>query len=134
MEFVLTKLKYICYMLCVLFIAALFSGCDPYAGSYPFLVESEWICNDPYMILTYYENSNGMLSATEYLTWNGVQLEVDLKFQANSYCISPEDSTDYDERLLRGTWEYRNGDLVLIIEEDFLFENQYAELVFSPVV
>lgn len=133
MVFESTKIKRFLYLPMIIGVLLLLVGCDPYADSYPSLSESEWECFDPYFILIYTEESNGTFSAVEYLEWDGKRIEVDLRFHANSYSVDPEKSTDHDDRLFTGTWEYRNGDLVLIIEEDFIFNNTYNELVFSRV-
>ena len=116
-------------LLFVLF-SVFLSGCDPYAETYPFLDASAWVCRDPYITLIYTEDSKGRISAEEHLTWHDMQLDIDLHFQANTYCVSPESSTDHDKRLFTGTWEYRNGDLILKIEEDFVFDYVYSELIF----
>lgn len=130
MGFELTKLKYI---LITFAIAGMFVGCDPYAGKYPFLSESEWICDDPYIAVTYSKSSSGEISSKEYIELNGKLIEIDINYRAGSFCISPEYSVDYEDRLFTGAWEYRNGDLVLTIKEDFVFNNKYSEFVFSRV-
>lgn len=127
----LTKVKYAFYVLFFMAILAFLSGCDPYAESYPFLTESKWICEDPNFILTYTKGDNGVISSEEHLEWDEQTWEVDLDFHASSYCVNPENSTAYEERLFSGTWEYRNGNLVLIIEEDLFFDNKYSELIFK---
>lgn len=131
MEYKSVKIKRILFVPIIISFLILLTGCDPYADSYPSLSESEWVCDDPYFILTYTKEPNGVTSAAEYLEWDGKRIEVDLAFHANSFSVDPEKSTDYDDRLFTGTWEYRNGDLVLIIEEDFIFNNEYSELVLT---
>lgn len=131
MEFALTKLKHILGALLVVVMMIGFCGCDPYADSYPFLNEAKWECSDPKMVLEYTKGVTGVISECHTLEWNGMSLYIDLNFRANSFVVSPSTSTHYDRRLFTGTWEYQNGNLVLIIEEDFIFDNAYSELVFS---
>lgn len=101
--------------------------------NYPFLISSRWECNDFPFILTYEEHSNGSVTSYAELMWNNHVIQVDIGFLMREYDVYPAKSSSYEDRLFGGTWKYRDGNLVLVIEEDFLFENQYKELVFSPV-
>ena len=110
---------------------SLLCGCDPYYDQYPFLEEAEWICDEPHFTFTYTYDSNGACNGTELLTWQGTTMEVDVLFQSTWYVVIPEGPTSNDDRILTGVWRYQNGNLVLSIEEDFIFNNQYSELVFT---
>ena len=107
-----------------------FCACDTIHGKYPFQVATKWVCDNPYFLLSYPENKkdneHGELQlGTEIIT-------VDITFGLGDYCVYPVHSVHYDDRLLTGLWDYRNGNLVLSIDEDYLFENQYSELIFAP--
>lgn len=112
---------------------ALWSSNASQSRNYPYHVASMWQCNDPYFLITYNRKENGALTSYEKLEWNDEAIQIDLCFLMSEYYVYPVTSSEYGDRLLSGTWEYRNGDLVLIIDEDYIFDNQYKELVFAPV-
>lgn len=114
-------------------ILILFTACDPKAGKYPYSEDSEWICTDPYFVLSYSRISQGGFVEIEYLEWEDTTIAVDVKYQSSGFWVYPKGSNVYDERLLSGTWKYRKGNLVFFIDEDFVFNNQFSELVFTPV-
>ena len=127
---IFAKQKYIRGVLFIIAVAMLFSGCDPYADSYPFLTEAKWECADPKISLEFTKSTTGAISERHTLEWNGMVLYIDLNFRSNLFVVNPSTSTHYESRLFPGTWEYRDGNLVLIIEEDFIFDHTYSELVF----
>lgn len=118
---------------CLIIIPLLFSSCafDPMANRYPYDLSGEWVSEDPYFTLSYSWNDDGTLDWLEVVEWEGKQIKVELCMQAAMYYVLPFASNKYDEKLFRGTWEYRDGGLVLYIEEDFLFDNQFSEIVFK---
>lgn len=102
---------------------------------YPYYASSNWRCEDPSFSLSYSTDGNALLSSYEVIEWNGEVIEVDICFLMREFCIYPATSSSYqsyDDRLLSGTWKYRNGNFVLIVIEDFVFDNKYSELVFYP--
>ena len=115
---------------CVITLLLLLAGCDPYAGEYPFLEEAEWICDDPRFVIQYTKGADSRMNEHIFFEWDGEVIEADLSFRAQIYVASPIGSTLHDDRFFGGEWEYRNGDLVLIIQEDFIFDGKYKELVF----
>lgn len=115
----------------VLILCVAMCSCDGKAGRYPHDLGTEWICNDPYFSLKYTEDANGILVQTEQLEWEGETIAVDVGFISTTYCVYPEHSNHYEDRLFSGTWSYRNKVLILSIDEDFIFDNQYSELIFS---
>ena len=135
MEYVLAnriKLRQRMYVCFVFVVCAFLFGCDATAGAYPYSEPSEWISRDPSFILTYTRDSTGYLVSEETLIWNEEEIAVDIGYNADFFCVQPEGSVVFAERLFSGTWYYRNGNLVLSVEEDFIFNNQYAEIVLSP--
>ena len=101
--------------------------------NYPYHVASMWQCDDPHFSLIYTRTENGMLTSYEELEWGNETIPVDVCFLMREYDVFPAASSAYEDRLFSGTWKYRDGAFVLIIKEDFLFDNKYSELVFSPV-
>lgn len=122
------QLKKELLLLVLICLSMMLCSCDSRAGQYPYQVADEWACNVPCFILTYSNNQ-------EYgkLKLEDETINVDVWFGLGDYWVLPKNSVAYDDRLLGGKWKYRKGDLVLSIEEDFLFEGKYSELVFSPV-
>ena len=133
MEFALTKPTPRLGVLLLIVMVLLLSGCDPYADSYPFLTEAKWECADPKISLEFTKSATGAISERHTLEWNGMVLYIDLNFRANLFVVNPSTSTHYDSRLFTGTWKYQNEYLVLTIEEDFIFDHAYNELVFSKI-
>lgn len=119
--------KSVVILILLVFITVFFCACDE-----PYNVSENWISEDPYFLLCYSRDTDGILIQDEQLELDGELINVDLMFGRGVYCVYPQDSNNYDERLLSGTWKYRNGDLVLEIEEDFVFSNQYSELILIP--
>ena len=130
MEYVSTKVKMLITCILLAIICALFAGCDPYYRNYPFQEEATWICEEPYMQFVFSKAANGVPISEEYLIWNGEKIQIDVSYQASMYCVDPKGSIVHDERLFTGEWKYRKGALVFSIKEDFIFGNQYEELIF----
>ena len=108
-------------------------ACDPYANKYPFKEEGPWICKDPEFTISYSKEPNNGIIEESTLEWDGETIHVDVTFQVDTYCVIPFGTTAHADRLFNGTWEYRGKDLVFYIEEDFLFDGHFYELVFSKV-
>lgn len=127
-----TRKKCAFAVLLVLVFAMLSYGCDPNYNEYPYDRASEWICENPTISLLYQTGSSGLVSQKETLMWNGSTLEIDVLFQSDFYAAYPANSGSHDECLFSGSWYYRNNNLILIIEEDFIFDYQFGELEFAP--
>ena len=136
-EWTLKRKRKRCILIVITVVIALFlwSYWDYCAGSrnYPYHVAPMWQCDDPYFLLVYTREENGALTCHEALEWNNETNVVDVGFLMREYDVYPAETSAYADRLFSGTWKYRKGNLVLMIEEDFLFDYQYSELVFSPV-
>ena len=91
------------------------------------------LCLTPKISLIYPEHDGNGATKYETIEWENEILSIDIMFGLGDYCVYPVDSVAYEDRLFNGTWKYRNGNLILLIEEDFLFDNKFSELVFSPV-
>lgn len=101
--------------------------------NYPYLVEGRWVCTEPYFSLLYNKEETGKINRSEIIKWDNQVIEVEIGFLMKEYCVYPEGSSSYDDRLLSGTWKYRDGNLVFFIFEDFIFNEQYSELIFAPI-
>lgn len=128
-----TSVKCTCFILVVLVFAFISYGCDPYYNNYPYDNASSWICENPPISLTYKTESSELISQKETILWNGSTLEIDVLFQSEFYTAYPANSSIHDERLFSGSWYYRDNNLVLSVEEDFIFDYQFDELVFVPL-
>ena len=100
---------------------------------YPYLVEEKWICTEPYVVLTYLMDDSNALHSSEVIVLDNQTIEVEIGFLMREYCAYPKGFSSYDDRLFSGTWKYEGKNLVFIIDEDFIFNNRYSKLVFSPV-
>lgn len=105
------------------------AGCDTYANAYPFLENSTWICENPSFSLDY--SVDYADNSREIIDWQGSIIDVDVFYNADYFCVYPDGNNYHDSRLLTGTWYYRDGCLVFQIEEDFIFHNQFSEIVFT---
>lgn len=134
MESVLIRKKiFVLFLIIFILISAfLFSGCDPKSGQYPFQKEECWYSEEPIMTLQYTKNDDDTWIFSEKLIWEGNTKEISIGMQGSYYCVYPADSNDYEDRLFCGRWKYREGNLVLIIEEDFIFGGAYSEIVLAP--
>lgn len=112
----------------------LFSGCDPMSNKYPYDKAMEWVCTNPYFAVEYLTTDDGrVVDHSASIQWNDSLLTVEVNLGSSHFWVSPTTSNHYDDRLLSGKWRYRGKNLVLSIEEDFIFDNQYSEIIFSPV-
>ena len=125
-----------CYMamVCVFILIStlLFSGCDPRSGKYPHQRSEQWCSEEPQMSLNYFQQEDGTWEFNETLLYNGNFQEINLAMHSSYYCVYPANSNHHDERLFSGSWKYKNGNLVLIIEEDFLFGGKYSSIILTP--
>lgn len=107
-------------------------GCDLPFKQYPHEKASYWSCDDPKIILNYSKDDQDNWILSEQIHLDSETIEVSVAMRGNIYCVYPDDSAYYSDRLFRGKWKYRKGNLVLIIEEDFLFDGQYDEIILVP--
>lgn len=121
-----------CLILFLLISTFLFSACDPRAGRYPFHKAEYWISEDPQISLCYTKNTDGTWYPDHTLIWENEEKEISIGMQADYYCVYPADSNHHDDRLFSGNWRYRGKDLVLTIEEDFIFDGTYSKIILRP--
>ena len=133
MVYALIKKKYILFIVFILAVSVLLSSCDPQANSYPYSNESIWECSDPKIVLEYSRSATGVLIERCTIELNDTLMGIDLNFRSTLFVAGPAGFTNHDDRFFSGTWKYREGNLVLILEEDFLFDHTYNELVFAKV-
>ena len=123
-------LKRIAHFVLFLILFVLFSsGCDTYANTYPFLQHATWICENPSFSLDY--SVDYADDSKETIDLQGSITDVDVLYNADYFCVYPDGNNYHDSRLLSGTWCYRDGCLVFQIEEDFIFHNQFSEVIFT---
>lgn len=112
----------------------LLCGCDGQFGNYPYDKALYWRCSNPEFSIEWFTNEYGLVAENKsVINLDNRELTVYIDFHSIFFDVLPYGSYHYDDRLLTGKWKYRNGDLVLIVKEDFIFNNEYTELVFSPV-
>lgn len=108
------------------------SGCDPFVGKYPCDSEATWVCHDPKIVLEY-TYVGGHLYRKEVIEYNGEEIFIEAGYRGGYFYALPRNSNYYSDRLLTGEWKYVDGNLVIEVEEDYLFGWRYPELVFERV-
>ena len=132
MVFELDKLKSKKILAVIICISSfLFTGCNPYYGLEPYNETANWVSLEPQVILTYSIDDKGAKTSQEILMHNEQPIYLDIAFQSSQYCAFLADSTRYEDRLFSGEWSYRGDQLVFSLDEDFIFNGKYAELVFN---
>ena len=133
MEFVSIKIRRWLATILVLSIVALcFAGCT-WQDTSIFSKEITMQCDDPYMITTYKDTENGVGSRETYLEIDGELQKVDLHYRDAVFRVYLEFSPTERELLLFGTWKEKDGNLILYIDDDYIFDNQYEKIVLKPV-
>ena len=97
---------------------------------YPSKRASDWVCEDPHFEIHFGDGAD-----EDHLVWEGEKIPVITGLRANGFNVflktDPQQPLDKCV-LLRGTWKYEKGNMVVRIEEDNIFDGAYTELVFVP--
>ena len=115
------------------------AGCDTYAmfNYYPDDRSTVWYCEEIDFEIKYVPNKYGNLAPkASPLEWNGTTYEVAAGFFAGYFDIYLDkngEATTEADHLLSGRWRYENGNVVVEITEDKVFDNTFEELIFKPV-
>lgn len=115
------------------------AGCDTYAmfNYYPDDRSTVWYCEEIDFEIKYVPNEYGNLAPkASPLEWNGTTYEVAAGFFAGYFDIYLDkngEATTEADHLLSGRWRYENGNVVVEITEDKVFDNTFEELIFKPV-
>lgn len=128
---IITKLAFGLFLVLILVLFLL--GCDPRSGEYPHELHKEWLCEEPQITLSFDYNQDGILSSSEVIKTEDGLLSVYFGMNPSFFKTFKVESDHYTDKLLFGSWEYREGKLVLHIEEDLIFNNRYSSLEFTPV-
>ena len=126
------RYRLLCGIFLIAFALCVFSACDPPWYSYPYQKGGVWTSDDPEFTVLYAKLENGVTEQTATLVLDDNIIQVELYFRSSLYDVYPKGVNEYDNRLFGGTWEYRKGNLVLYIEDDFIFDGRYSEIVLSP--
>lgn len=113
---------------CFIFVLFLMGGSD--YRTYPDQKADRWVCDDPHFVLDFTDD----FSDTS-IEWKGNKYYVDIGVHASYFDVflRAEDRVLREENiLLRGSWNYVKGSMVVEIHEDNLFGGAYTELVFEP--
>ena len=129
------------YLVCMIVLVFMFScsGCyDGYsiANKYPNYKADCWYCEEIDFTFFYEYYKDGRMKHTTYsLNKDGETLIVWIDFVFDDWCMELDrglGETSQEDELMSGTWYYRNGNLVLTVNTDKLFDGIYEELVFIP--
>ena len=132
------KTKLVCFSLLIIvlvvaisiffYIFSLFGGVD--YTKYPYEKSAIWVCEEPRFELNF-ENVQDT-----YLVWGNDEIQVFVGLHANYFDVyrqtNPSDPLEQKNILLRGTWRYVRGKMVVTIDEDNIFGGVHKELVFAP--
>lgn len=135
MVYGLTHRRCTAFLVLCLFVlsSCLLCGCDPRYGQYPMDKADFWYSADPVMTLSYKQNADKTWTVIETLCWNDETMEISIGMRSDYYCVYPAgEILNHDERLFSGRWGYRNGNLVLSVKEDFIFDGKYSEITLIP--
>lgn len=102
---------------------------------YPWYRAERWYCEEIDMTIQYTYNEDGNLTGIEYsyLVVDGKTYRVGIGFQSSAIGFHIDaDGDDIWEKILDGSWAYRQGNMVIQISEESIFGGQYTELVFVP--
>ena len=134
------------YNFILFFIALLFVSCFVFfdiiaydikpskpGKDYPFEKAERWVSLDPYFVLEY-KYVDGELLQNTFLEINGELQEVEVGHQGGVFAVflKTSESENHNGTLFSGTWKYRGDDLVYYIDDDFVFDGAYKEIVFEP--
>ena len=59
-------------------------------------------------------------------------IAVEVNYSPSQFVVKTDEDPDLAVKQLSCSWGYEDGDLVLYIEEDFIFDNTIDKLVFVP--
>lgn len=115
--------------LAVVIVLCLMGGSD--FREYPQEKATHWVCEEPHFEIHFAGE------ASEYfLECRGEKIRVFVGIRADYFDVflqrNPEDPLEQENILLRGTWKYVKGKMVVRIDEDNIFNGAYSELVFVP--
>lgn len=116
-------------LLCVMMFM---SGCTPPWIKFPYDLCDTWVCENPRFSIVYSRDEAGWGLCDASMEWKDEVIDVEVNFSTSQFVVGPKSDPLYDNRLLSGSWEYEDGNLVLYIEEDFIFDNTVDKLVFVP--
>lgn len=130
--------KRCCFFVGVCFFLIL-AGCDTYEmfNYYPDDISTVWYCEEIDLEIRYAPNEYGHLAPqVSPLEWKGTTHMVTFGF--NPVCfwlfLDTEEETDMGSApVLSGTWHYEDGNLVVEITEDKIFDDTFEKLVFKPI-
>ena len=124
----------------ILLISLVFCACDTYTvmGMYPYNESPVWYCTEIDFTLRFTSLENGdEIVQNHILNIDDESINVEVLFHAGDFAVwinSGSDTAELDDKLLGGTWEYQNGNLVFSITEDNLLGGKYEKLTFTPQV
>ena len=134
MEFVLIKkicVRWLAGVLSLAILASCLSGCTLRDTSI-WVEEITMQCDDPYVITTFYRDEKGIGHRETYMEINGVKQKVELGYRSTLFEVYVLDHSHRAECLILGTWRERKGNLVLYVEEDYVFGNHYETIILTP--
>ena len=131
------KRRLICGILTIFILV--FAGCDTYAmvSKYPFDRADKWVCEETDFTIEFTNDEDNLTSGQKsVLRWNNEEFNVLALFHVGYFRVDIDEnlipSQFPDRKMLTGTWEYINGNMVLFITEDYLYNGEFRTLAFVP--
>ena len=113
----------------------LFDGYDT-RNEYPHYKSESWYCKEIDFRINYQYQEDGRMNVTSYpLIKEGETLYIYVTFTMDNWYFDLDNNDNHissDEQLLSGTWSYQDGNLILNISKDSLFQGTYTNLIFVP--
>lgn len=122
----------------IVIIACMLCGCYGLNNSgkqYPWTRAECWYCKEIVMTIRFSVDESGDITEAPYsqLAIGGMICEVGIGFQGNGIGFLLDlDGDGIAERILDGTWSYRGENMVIQVNEESIFSEQYKELIFMP--
>lgn len=116
-------------LLCVMIFV---SGCTPPWIKFPYNLCNTWVCENPRFSIVYSRDEAGRGFCDASLEWKNEVIAVEALYSTSQFVVKTKDDPELAVELLSGSWGYEDGNLVLYIEEDCIFDGAFDKLVFVP--
>jgi len=125
--------KTVLLVICILTLMLSLCACDPMHDHHPYEINTEWISEDPYIRIQYGPNPGDFTEQTVEFVYDGNTYDVEVHTQAWSFIVYKTENGAFAGYLLSGNCKYRDGCLVVKVDEESILYGKYKEVVLKPV-
>ncbi|MBQ6831057.1 MAG: hypothetical protein IJO28_00325 [Oscillospiraceae bacterium] len=130
--------KTVLLVICILTLTLNLCACDPMHDHHPYEINTEWISEDPYIRIQYGPNPGDFSERTVEFVYDGNTYDVEVYTHAWNFmiCETEDSATEHTGivgYLLSGRCKYRDGCLVVKVDEESILYGKYKEVVLKPV-